>query len=129
MRSLLRMSLLAGALAAGGCGGYDVLGPPRARGDLQLNSVPGGAAITLDSQITGSATPSIFYQLAAGAHTVTLSLEGCRDTTFQVTVRADTLISSTVKIIRRSTKPLPAAGAGSAPLRMAPVSVRQATGS
>lgn len=58
-------------------------------GNLQINSTPSGASITLDGVATGNVTPFLYAATDIGEYTVTLSLEGYYDTTYVVTVTKD----------------------------------------
>jgi AAA+ ATPase superfamily predicted ATPase len=54
-------------------------------GDLVINSKPADASVSIDGQATGKQTPYI-EKMPAGAHVISLSLEGYRTATIRVTV-------------------------------------------
>ena len=58
-------------------------------GSIFINTSPVGATITLDGTNTGKFTPDSVTSVSTGQHSVTLSLNGYRDTTFTVTVQAN----------------------------------------
>jgi len=61
---------------------------PPAGGSIFVNSIPSGAAITLDSRATGKTTPDTLKDVPTGAHTIALSLPSFADSTVTVTVSA-----------------------------------------
>jgi hypothetical protein len=92
---------LACTLAAG-CGS-DVTAPPK--GSLQVASAPSGAEVFVDGGPTWEVTPHTFTYFAEGAHTVRLHRPGFLDTTFSVTVRADSVTAVSIQLITRGAHP------------------------
>ena len=54
--------------------------------DIFVNSFPRGADIYLNNQFTGEVTPYTIKYLEPGSHSVTLRLEGYKDTTVTLAV-------------------------------------------
>jgi len=67
-------------------------------GSLSLTSDPVGATIKLDGNITGSVTPDTLVPVSAGQHSITLSLEGYRDTTISTNVIAGNLVAESISL-------------------------------
>jgi hypothetical protein len=75
--------LFAGLL---GCGGGN--GGGGGVGSVSVTSTPPGAAIWLDGRNTGQITPSVLINVAAGTHTLRLTLAGYQDCEQMVKVEA-----------------------------------------
>ncbi len=59
-----------------------------ARGTLFVTSVPVSARILLDGEDTGLITPALLEELAPGAHSLVLRLEGFKEASFELEVSA-----------------------------------------
>ncbi len=72
--------------------------PVTETGSILIDSSPQGAQIILDGTNTGKFTPDSVNNIDAGSHSVTISLNGYRDTTISVTVVANQLVSKFVNL-------------------------------
>ncbi|MCK9209663.1 MAG: PEGA domain-containing protein [Ignavibacteriaceae bacterium] len=67
--------------------------PVEQKGSVLIQSNPAGAKIFLAGVDQGKVTPETLTDLTTGAHQVTLKLDGYNDTTFTVTVTANTTVN------------------------------------
>jgi len=70
--------------------------PPPQKGSIYLESTPSGAQIWVDGANTQKTTPDSVTNLIAGNRTVVLKLTGFSDTTFTVTIIANTKITKSI---------------------------------
>lgn len=73
--------------------------PVTETGSIFIDSSPDGALITVDGTSSGKFTPDSVTNLSAGDHTVKLTLDGYRDTTFSVTVVANIQTSKNINLV------------------------------
>lgn len=99
MNNRRHAALLLVSLVVVGCSkGGSPTAPPSGPGSLLIQSVPGSATARLDGQGDAQYTPAQFDNLIAGAHTVTLSMEGYADTSLTLSVPAGGVAVDTVAL-------------------------------
>jgi hypothetical protein len=96
---VLSLTLLLGILVAS-CSDTTTNPPPvEDTGSIFINSTPAGAQITVDGTNSSKVTPDSVTNLSVGGHSVTLSLNGYIDTTFNVTVVANLQTTKQVTLV------------------------------
>ena len=72
-------------------------------GSILLQSTPSGAQIFLDGSNTNRATPSTIQDIEEGSHQITLKLSSYNDTTFNVTIFRNKLITRSIILTKEIT--------------------------
>ncbi len=72
--------------------------PIQEKGNLFIQSNPGGAQIFLDDLFTGKLTPDTLKSIPTGQHVIKLKLEGYIDTSFTVMIEKDVTVTSRVDL-------------------------------
>lgn len=75
--------------------------PTPTTGNLAVGSTPAGAQIWVDGSNTGKLTPDTVKNLSAGSHSLTLKLDGYRDTVqTNITITAGQTTSRNITLVR-----------------------------
>jgi len=98
-RTLLAILVVLSAMLMECSNDEGVTQPPES-GSIFVTSTPTGAAIVLDNAGTGKVTPDTLRNIAAGVHTVKLTLQDYTDSTVTVTVRSNQM--ATVSVVLES---------------------------
>lgn len=73
--------------------------PPAATGSIFIDSSPDGAQIFVDGVDKSKVTPDSVTGLSTGNHTVKLTLDGYKDTTFSVTVQENLQTTKNITLV------------------------------